>query len=1170
MSTNSRTRTRSGCRGKKHNPAAKTHTEDNCWAIHPEKKEKYLAAQHHTTAVSSQHQVPAFAAITTAHCHLTRAPGPTTVLDSGASHHMFNRLEFFENTEVCSIPISTGRNSTDLSAIRVGTAVISQSDGRILRLKDSLFVPGLSRNLLSLTKLVKRSALIQREDQVTRVTIDDSISFICHHHNDILEVAGEIGPVSRGIFALISTTHSTAISTFETWHRRLGHASISRIKSVLPGVSLEKSGSCDSCMKGKVARVPYNGHFDLTHQPLEVIHADLVGPITPSTNSGAWYFLTLVDQHTGFISVTLLKRKSDATTAILDFKDFYEKQTDSSMKKLISDGGGEFCNKTLSAILKSHGIQHNVSPPYTPQHNGIAERANKTIINMARCMLVQSRLAKEWWGEAVRTAALTTNCLPSLSKSRVSPLEQLMKKVPNMAFFRPFGCKAWVIKPAEKRTSKFDAISWDAILLGYSNDYSCYRVVKVESMEITDTKQAYFDESVFPPLRALCPSNDLLPHASLPDFLSTAILPYDDDDEDPPPAPAHSHHEDEVMDEDLPDHEDEVMAEEDVDSPVDDQESSGSNQPRRRLILRLGPHPTRVTSDINPSNILARRTRGPVAFSVTSTEPSNHRQAMSCDDNIQWKAAEAAEISNMMKHNVWTVIPLLPHHHTIPSTWAYKKKLGADNQVVEFKARICAQGFRQTYGLNFELKYAPTGKPSSLRFLLSIAIERGLLIHQLDVKSAFLTCDLDEEVLMLPPAGYLADQRVVLRLNKAIYGLKQASLAWYRRLNTFLVSIGFSVSDADPCVFWRQDPTPLWIFAHVDDLIIIGSDPLFFRSQMEKEFQIKYMGDAAFLLGMKLDRHTSGIVLHQCQYIQRKLVEFAAFDLPPASCPLDPKSRLSKASASDHNQFLALNINYRSLIGSLNHLSVLTRPDISFAISKLSQFLENPGLTHYTAAMQVLRFLHGTMYRGLNFKKQDIYTLKTFIDADWANCPDTRRSHTGFLVLRDSHLISWKSTKQATVSLSSTEAEYKALADACKDIVWIRNLSSEILTDSNTDPAITYVDNRGAIDLALSQISQNGFRTKHMDLRLHFIRDLIAQNLVKITYVASNRNIADFLTKPVGRLNITRAIVTFSTNASSISALCSQAPSMSACQNMSRSVAHDDDTLMQSISESIT
>jgi transposase InsO family protein len=445
---------------------------------------------------------------------------------------MFNRLDYFLGTKACSIPISTGHNSSDLTAIRIGTALIAQSDGRTLELEDSLFVPGLSRNLLSLTQLVKRSANITRKAHFVQVVINDEIIFDCIDSNNILEVRGEIGPVSKEVTALVSTTHSLSTSAFETWHHRLGHASLARLQSILPGVQLTKTTSCDSCMKGKVSRIPYKGHFDKTEHPLKVVHADLVGPITPSTNSGKRYFITLVDQHTGFISINLLLCKSDATAAILDFKTFYETQTERKIKKLITDGGGEFCNNTLSDILKSHGIQHNVAPPYTPQHNGIAERANKTIINMARCMLVQSCLAKEWWGEAVRTAALTTNFLPSLSKSEFSPLEQMFKKVPNYGFFCPFGCKTWVVKPPEKRTSKFDPIAWDVIFIGYSNDYLCYRVVKTESMEISDTKHAYFDESSFPTLRALNPSPDLFPHSCLPDFSTSSSLPFDDDDND--------------------------------------------------------------------------------------------------------------------------------------------------------------------------------------------------------------------------------------------------------------------------------------------------------------------------------------------------------------------------------------------------------------------------------------------------------------------------------------------------------------------------------------------------------------------------------------------------------------------------------------------------------------
>jgi hypothetical protein len=329
------------------------------------------------------------------------------------------------------------------------------------------------------------------------------------------------------------------------------------------------------------------------------------------------YFITLVDQHTGFISVTLLHCKSNATEAILDFKTFYENPTKRKMKKLITDGGGEFCNNTLSDTLKSCGIQHNIAPPYTPQHNGIAERANKTIINMARCMLVQSRLAKEWWGEAVCTATLTTNFLPSLSKSEFSPLEQLFKKVPNYSLFCPFGCKTWVVKPPEKRTSKFDSIAWDAVFIGYSNDYSCYRVVKANSMEITNTKHAYFDESSFPTLRALHPSPDLFPHSCLPNFSSSSSLPFDDDDNDPPLSSvwedeAHlesttpSWHEDEVMCKRSPCEQEEQVVDGEDNNP-DSLDEDQVARPPRQLVLRLGPHPTRIYSSINADNILSKR-----------------------------------------------------------------------------------------------------------------------------------------------------------------------------------------------------------------------------------------------------------------------------------------------------------------------------------------------------------------------------------------------------------------------------------------------------------------------------------------------------------------------------------------------------------------------------------
>ncbi|PLW37602.1 hypothetical protein PCASD_09028 [Puccinia coronata f. sp. avenae] len=255
---------------------------------------------------------------------------------------------------------------------------------------------------------------------------------------------------------------------------RLGHASFARIKAAVPNEKLETTGHCDPCMKGKLTQLPFRGHFDPTQVPLQVIHGDIVGPITPSTNSGKCYFLTLVDQHTGYISVTLLKQKSEAMNTFLAFKIFFEKQTGHFIIKLITDGGGEFVNKNLNNALESFGIQHNILPPYTPQHNGVAERANKTIINMARCMLSQSNLAKEWWGEAFQTAMAVTNCLPS---------------------------------PKHLRATKFDLVSWDGIVIGYSNDYSAYKVICL-------------------------PDNvNHFPHSGLPDFESVALFPFQEEDD---------------------------------------------------------------------------------------------------------------------------------------------------------------------------------------------------------------------------------------------------------------------------------------------------------------------------------------------------------------------------------------------------------------------------------------------------------------------------------------------------------------------------------------------------------------------------------------------------------------------------------------------------------------
>ncbi|POW14882.1 hypothetical protein PSHT_07293 [Puccinia striiformis] len=1034
------------CIGGKHDPKA-PHPLHKCWTVHPELRDEFLAkkkarqeeASHQTSTqvntnnqdtqeVDNDHASPSFYCCTTALSSTsTNTNITTTVLDSGATSHMFNSLDYFTNTHPVHIYIITGDGKTreELIATKKGTVSFKIDNNKIITLKDALYVPNLSKNLISFTQLIENEVLIRQSGVNYEVIINKNEKlFNLDVSNHLFEIAGIITPT----YAMASNFSTTTISAngFNKWHNRLGHASTDRLKIAVPlNENLIKENACDSCMKGKLTRKSFKHHFDETTTSLEVVHGDLVGPITPSSNGGARYFLTLVDQHTGFIDITILKEKSDTPEAINRFKVFFENQTGNRMKKLITDGGGEFCNKELSEILTSSSIQHNVSPPYTPQQNGIAERANRTILSMSRCMLLQSNLAAEWWAESVKTAAATTNCLPSLSRSRASPVELLFKTKPKIEFFRPFGCKVWSLKPEVNRERKFDSLSWDTVLIGYSNDYSTYKVIRLSDKKIIHTKHAYFDETVFPKCSAINKSLDnLLSSNNLPIFRQETYLPYTE----------------EQLPIEIDQDSSQTMFEEETFSnkeEISDEEIANEETPNQSKI---------INSSINESNILKHPRRALLAaekktkrmlaiarnvatralltaLTFTVITPHNHGQAMKSQEQLKWKEAESKEYKNMEKHKAWLDRPRREDDEPIPSTWAFRR-------------------------------------PVSLRMLVSFAINNDLKIHQLDVRSAFLTCPLEDKVTMLPPPGYKGPSGNIFELHKAVYGLRQAPLVWYKRLSNFLKSIGFTVSVSDPCVYYRAGSPgkPMtWIYGHVDDLAIISSDPLVFKSEIEKEFEIKYLGEAEFLLGMKITRTKDSININQCQYIERKLAEYKLHNEHPASCPLNPKIQMNRASIEDQNALKRLGVNYRSIVGSLNY------------------FLENPGLSQYTAAVQVFRYLSGTRDVGLTFKKQSQSSLKAYVDADWGNCPLTRRSVTGVTLMDGDHLLSWKSSKQETVSLSSAEAEYKALSDLSREIAWASNLIEETSTKKIPVQVQVYVDNKGAIDLANSETSQNGF-----------------------------------------------------------------------------------------------
>ncbi|POW19575.1 hypothetical protein PSHT_04501 [Puccinia striiformis] len=632
----------------------------------------------------------------------------------------------------------------------------------------------------------------------------------------------------------------------------------------------------------------------------------------------------------------------------------------------------------------------------------------------------------------------------------------MFKNNPNLNFFRPFGCRVWMNKPKHNRDAKFDSIAWEGVLIGYENDYSSYKIVGLNTKDIIMTKHAYFDESTFPICAPKNCSFNGLGVNKLPRFTT----------EEPMPILFEEDHQKEINREEV-----EIQDILDrINQPEMTEHEKRKHEEINEDIDQLTKSSSIINGEISDSNILStKRIRKQLyTVSVTLIDPKSHKQAMESEDSLKWKEAEFKEINNMLKHNVWSIQLKLPKDEPIPATWAFRRKLGPANEIIKYKARICAQGFKQTYGLNFMAKYAPTGKAASLRFLLLFAVNNDMKIHQLDVRSAFLTCPLEDKVTLLPPKGYDIPDNSILDLNKAIYGLKQSPLVWYKRLTVFLKSIGFQIVVSIPV-----------------------KDPEVFKNKMEKEFAIKYLGDATFLIGMSIERFDGGIHINQSQYIDRKLLEYGFMEEHISSCPINPREYLKKATMNEVNEFKKMDVSYRALIGSLTYLSILTRPDISYAVI---------------------------------FNKEKRTNLRAFVDADWGNCPDTRRLTTGFVVTVGTHLIDWKSTKQATISLLSAEAECKALSDLGRALAWLANIANETSIYPDPKKIVVYVDNKAAINLAKSELSQNSFCTKHMDIRLHFVRELVVNGLIVMEHVKTTENSADFLTKPVGRTVIRRSI----------------------------------------------
>ncbi|KAJ3704232.1 hypothetical protein LUZ61_007937 [Rhynchospora tenuis] len=803
------------------------------------------------------------------------------------------------------------------------------------------------------------------------------------------------------------------------------------------------------------------------------------------------------------------------------------------VKCVRSDNGLEFQSNNIMNFYAENGVLHQTSCVYTPQQNGRVERKHRHILNVARALRFQAHLPIEFWGECVLTAAYLINRTPTQVLHNKTPYEMLFGKPPLYSQLRVFGCLCYISHKSQA-SDKFEPRSRKCIFLGYPFGKKGWRVYDLETSEFVVSRDVIFSEHEFPfdkqfNLETNSSSGALIPR--------TVDVHGDNDDiqyvlesiEERGSNCENAQQNDAAV----------GMADQSADeiAPIELQEE-GQTQPAaheqrvRKPSTRLKDYicyTARVDSSVVADNLLltsgtaypiaryvncnrfSESHKGFLAAVTKEKEPEHYGEAVK---SKHWRDAMQSEIDALERNGTWSLEDLPANKTAIGCKWVYRIKYHADGRVERYKARLVALGNRQVEGIDYTETFAPVAKMVSVRTFLAVAAIKGWTLHQMDVHNAFLHGELYEEVYMRLPPGFTHSQTgKVCRLRKSIYGLRQAPHMWFSKLTSALESYGFVQSKADYSLFtWRKGDALLAILVYVDDLVIAGNseDAVYeFKQYMSRMFHMKDLGYLKYFLGIEIARGPVGLFLCQRKYVLDILAECGLLGAKPAATPMEQNHRLAESVGEK----LKDPEKYRRLIGRLIYLTI-TRPELCYSVHILAQFMQDPLQAHYEAALRVVRFLKGNPGQGVLLRADGDLQLNAFCDSDWASCPLTRRSLSGYFVMLGSSPISWKTKKQQTVSRSSAEAEYRSMANVTAELLWLKSFLKS-LGVIHSQPMKLSCDSQAALHIATNPVFHE--RTKHIELDCHFVRDQIQTKCIAAVYTRSSEQLADIFTKALGK-----------------------------------------------------
>ena len=934
-------------------------------------------------------------------------------------------------------------------------------------LNDVLFLPDGNHNLLSYPVLRQHGHRYRERDDDAEIRLSTGIRLPLDRRFDGIDY---LRCVSNNMENIATTATAMMIHNdpgIERIHMRMGHLNLQALKDLGLIDVVDPEFFCHTCALSKSARHSISKKADARQLPPgKLIHTDFAGPFEVPTSGGMKYAIVFIDDRTRYNFVYLMKSPKECLLKFrLVIHDFAELNVAIGQGSVLqADNHSNYRNTAFSTFCKDRGIIQRYSPPHSQAKNGIAERFWRTAVESARAMITNAHLTKPFWGVAVIHAAFLKNISPHAALPQATDTPYYLLRNDHFQHYDKlltFGSAAYVHLEKGHR-KKLDPKARAGVYIGFAERTACHRVFipaqssTVESMHVTFTENFIDNE---------------------------------------PTNPAHG------------------PADTDNDSAtVDDGEESAD-------IAMIQYSFSSPTDNVHDVLVLAASQLNP--------DPNSIQEAMDSDASDHWMVAVQEELTAHEINGTWTVL----QRTEIPSgakplrcRFVFKTKRDEHGDIQRYKARLCARGFTQRPGIDYSEVFSPVAQRESIRIFLSVCAANAMPVHLLDVTTAFLNPPVEELLFMEPPPTLQLGPDKVLKLNKSLYGLKQASRCWSDCLADWFEQDGFKRSLSDPCIFTKRNGTHDTIMAAVwvDDIIFAASGSSLieeFVSSISSTFKLKYYGRISHCLGMRIRQSPSNscISIDQDQPVLDILERFGMAESRSVKTPLAAGTALQKYDTVATPSETLLGVEeaslFREITGSLLYLVCCTRIDLAVAVNQLSQVMAAPTITHMTAAKHILRYLNchrsiPIVYRRQRETKSNV--LEAYVDATWATVPHNKRSITGYAILLNGAVVSWKTAVQRCVCLSSTEAEYLALSTVTREIMYLRQLLEE-LGSPQTAATLVHEDNKPAIFIATNPATTA--KSKYIALRYHFVRDAVKDKVIRLQYTESKQQRADLLTK---------------------------------------------------------